>query len=706
MAKVKSAWGIDIGQCALKAIKLRSLDSQCQVEALDIIEYPKILSDPEANHRQLIGDAMGKFLSRHSLLGSSVCIAAPGQTGFTRFVKLPPVEPKRIPDIVRFESEQQIPFPIDEVIWRWQTFANPNSPEMEVGIFAMKRIDVASVLDHFTNLEIDVDVVQMAPLALYNFMKYDDQISPEGATLLADIGADKTDLVVSDGSSIWTRTLQIGGNNFTQALVKAFKLSFHKAEKLKKTSASSKYARQIFQAMRPVFADLVQEIQRSVGYYTSLHRESRFRRMVGLGNGFRLPGLQKFLEQNLNMPVVRVDNYNKLRLSAQVSAPTFNENTLSFGVAYGLAIQGLGETIVQTNLLPEEITRKRIWAKKKPWFAASAAVVLLALGSMLYGVSKDISALKKGQNTLNQATSIVDTLEKWESDYKQVDRDIETLQQEIQQKIDLFAHGRFWPDIHGVIAQALLGATGEDQRLLVSYCDAAGAGAKKGANKDKVLQQICNKPRNQRQTLLFEQMQTEYVSNLADVIHSSADQANVGSRGYRITLTGRTPLPANRASQLLVQFMEQAKAIADRNEPGTKKQQFPSMSVVYTNLEQLATYSGAGIGTGSRVSGARVSQPTQNFDEGGGRGRGRGDDEGGGRGRGRRGDEGRSRARAPRITIRPGQQVQQTAQQQIVLPDPLIPEESMVQDSSFQIVLVVKIQDAQSADNLGQENIE
>ncbi|GAG35942.1 unnamed protein product, partial [marine sediment metagenome] len=200
MAKVKSAWGIDIGQCALKAIKLRSLEGQCQVEALDIIEYPKNLSDPEANRQQLIADAMVKFLSGHSVLGSSVCIAAPGQTGFTRFVKLPPVEPKRIPDIVRFESEQQIPFPIDEVIWRWQTFANPNSPELEVGIFAMKKLDVASVLNHFLNLEIDVDVVQMAPLALYNFMKYDDQVAPEGATLLADIGADKTDLVVSDGS--------------------------------------------------------------------------------------------------------------------------------------------------------------------------------------------------------------------------------------------------------------------------------------------------------------------------------------------------------------------------------------------------------------------------------------------------------------------------------------------------------------------------
>ena len=127
----------------------------------------------------------------------------------------------------------------------------------------------------------------MAPLALYNFMTFDEQLATDGATLLADVGADKTDLVVADGPRIWTRTIQIGGNNFTEALVKAFKLSFPKAEKLKRTAATSKYARQIFQAMRPVFADLVQEIQRSMGYYTA--HAPRGAVQEGRGAGQRLP---------------------------------------------------------------------------------------------------------------------------------------------------------------------------------------------------------------------------------------------------------------------------------------------------------------------------------------------------------------------------------------------------------------------------------
>ncbi len=363
MATVTSVWGIDIGQCALKALKLRDVDGVLQAEALDVIEHAHILSEPDADRVQLVRTALETFLSRHTVVGSLVAVAVSGQSGFTRFVKLPPVESKKIPDIVRFEAEQQIPFPIADVIWRWQAFQDPNGPDVEVGIFAMKRVDVAEMLDHFDEVQLSVDVVQMAPLALFNFMTFDEQLATDGATLLADVGANKTDLVVADGPRIWTRTIQIGGNDFTAALVKAFKLSFPKAEKLKRSAATSKYARQIFQAMRPVFSDLAQEIQRSVGYYTAMRREARFKKVVGLGNGFRLPGLQKFLEQQLNVPVVRVDSYNRLTGSGAVNAPMLNENVLSFAVAYGLALQGLELSAVTTNLLPDEIVRRRLWGR-------------------------------------------------------------------------------------------------------------------------------------------------------------------------------------------------------------------------------------------------------------------------------------------------------------------------------------------------------
>ena len=53
----------------------------------------------------------------------------------------------------------------------------------------------------------------------------------------------------------------------------------------------------MFQALRPVFNDYVSEIQRSIGYFSSVNRDAKIHRILGLGNGFKLAGLQKFLHQ-------------------------------------------------------------------------------------------------------------------------------------------------------------------------------------------------------------------------------------------------------------------------------------------------------------------------------------------------------------------------------------------------------------------------
>src|SRR5229473_3902640 len=154
MAKEMGVWGIDLGQCALKAIRLQEVDGQLTATAFDYVEHPKILSQPDADPDQLTREALEKFLSLNSLKGDVVAISIPGQSGLARFVKLPPVEEKKISDIVRFEAKQQIPFPLDEVVWDYQklgagTVSDGFAMETEIGLFAMKRDMVGRYLTHF-----------------------------------------------------------------------------------------------------------------------------------------------------------------------------------------------------------------------------------------------------------------------------------------------------------------------------------------------------------------------------------------------------------------------------------------------------------------------------------------------------------------------------------------------------------------------------
>jgi len=416
MPSTKTVWGIDVGQCALKALKLQWRDDRLRALAFDVIEHGKVLSQPDADEQALIRSALSKFLNRNNIKGSTIVISVPGQASFTRFIKLPPVEQRKIPEIVRYEARQQIPFDLEDVVWDYQTTSPPSAGprEVEVGIFAMKRDIVADYVSDFTAMRIEPDAVQMSPVALYNYLKY-EQGEDAGGTILIDVGAENTNLVIADGDRVWIRNVPLGGNNFTNALCKEFKLQFAKAERLKRHAAESKHARQIFQAMRPVFGDLLTEIQRSIGYYTSLHRDSRIERVVALGNAFRLPGLAKFLSQNLGVEVDKVEGLKSLGESEVTSAPMFRKNVLSFGVAFGLALQGVGVSKISTSLLPPEILNQKILKKKRPYFVAAGAALVLALGAFAYdqvatygelvGTGDEVASLQDAVDQVRRANS-------------------------------------------------------------------------------------------------------------------------------------------------------------------------------------------------------------------------------------------------------------------------------------------------------------
>jgi type IV pilus assembly protein PilM len=398
MARSKAVWGIDLGQSALKALRCRPGDDADSIvaDAFDYIEYPKILSQPEANPEELIAEALKTFLSRNSVRGDRVAMSVSGQSGLARFIKLPPVESKKIPDIVKYEAKQQIPFGLEDVVWDYQQMAGGSveegfALETEVGLFAMKREQVFRALAPFTEAGIEVDFVQLAPLALYNFAAFDqmpelpppedyDPENPPGSLVILSVGTDTTDLVITNGFRVWQRNVPLGGNHFTRAITKELKLTFANAEHVKRTVAQAgEGGKAVFQAMRSVFNDLLNQVQMSLKYYGDIDRRTKVVRVMALGNTLKLPGLQRYLQQNLGMDVARLDKFQTLTGSEVLDAPAFKDNVLAFATCYGLALQGLRDTKIRTNLLPPEIAQERMIRNKKPWAVAAAAVLLLGL---------------------------------------------------------------------------------------------------------------------------------------------------------------------------------------------------------------------------------------------------------------------------------------------------------------------------------------
>ncbi len=431
MAESQSVWGIDIGQAGLKALRLRYAEAagQAIAVAFDYIPHAKILSQPDAVPDELIQTALSTFLSRNDTKGDLIAISVPGQSALTRFIQLPPVESSKVDEIVRYEAKQQIPFALEDVIWDYQTLGGGIEESgfmlgAEVGLFAMKKEGIYSAIKPYVTNKMEIELVQIAPLAMHNFLCFDQiglrpgqELSDDGEYMIVlDMGTDNTTLLVTNGNKIWIRNVPIGGNHFTRALTKEMKLTFAKAEHLKCNATKAPDPRAVFQALRPVFNDYVSEIQRSIGYFSSVNRDAKITKIVGAGNGFKLAGLQKFLQQNLQYEVERVDNFQALVGDTVLNAPLFQENVLSFVVPYGLALQALKLTRIHTTLLPSEIATARKIRRKKPWAVATAASLLFGLAMSTAGYSNVASSVSKAK--FGDAEAKVEKLQKTESDFR------------------------------------------------------------------------------------------------------------------------------------------------------------------------------------------------------------------------------------------------------------------------------------------------
>ena len=382
MPKNQSAWGIEIGAFAIKAIRLERDGDEVTVADFAYIPHAKPLTTPDIDPIETTRLTLQQFVSAKNLEGVKTVVSVPGNVGLARFVKLPPVEEKAIPDLVKFEAAQQIPFPIDEVEWDYHKFAAADSPEVEVGIFAITKEKIRDRLALYAEFGIRPEIVTLGSMAVFNAMTYDlglgEQHKP---AVFLDIGTQSTDVIVAENGRCWIRSFAIGGTHFTEALAEAFKVNYTKGDRLKAESASSKYARQMMQAMRPVFGDLVTDVQRSIGSYQMSHREHPIEQAWGVGSTFRIPGLRKFLGQQLNVDVQRVDEFKRIRVEGR-DAADFAANSVNMATAYGLALQGVGLARIAVNLSPVGNLREKLWQSKNKWFIAAASVAAVASAAL------------------------------------------------------------------------------------------------------------------------------------------------------------------------------------------------------------------------------------------------------------------------------------------------------------------------------------
>ena len=232
MLKNKSFLAVDFGATNLKLAEFEVNDAGGLL--LKQFGFKSLGQDgtQEATREQAMEKALQALMTELSVKPRDVNLCAPGFHTFSKFVKLPPVDTSKVTQIIQYEAQQNVPFPLEEVVWDYQILGATPTGELEVLLVAIKEDVVEGLFHAAEKAGLSLNLVDVSPAALCNAFRY-NYGDLDGCTMLLDIGAKTSNLLFFEKGNVYSRGINIGANSITQDFAKESKLSYDDAERIK-----------------------------------------------------------------------------------------------------------------------------------------------------------------------------------------------------------------------------------------------------------------------------------------------------------------------------------------------------------------------------------------------------------------------------------------------------------------------------------------
>jgi type IV pilus assembly protein PilM len=357
----------------------------------------EVLTDPTSDEirRAQIAVAVRELMSELHIKHGAVNYALPAQSVFARFVKLPGLEQEKLEKIIAFEAQQNVPFPIDDVVWDYQLVGGGLDEEIQVILVAIKVDLLDDINGGVEEAGLHTSTIDMAPMALYNAFRYSYPNVNE-CSLLVDIGARTTNVLFIEPRRIFSRSLPIGGSAITGAIAREFGESFEAAETRKKRDGfvglGGAYAEpsdhdlaRVSKLARSTMTRLHAELMRSISHYRAQQKGSRPDRIFLCGGAVGMPYMREFFHEKFQLPIEFFNPLRNVSVSEAASASDVAHSAHLLGELVGLALRSVTDCPMELSLLPASVVRRQELERRRPFFIAAAACVVLAmLGWSMY----------------------------------------------------------------------------------------------------------------------------------------------------------------------------------------------------------------------------------------------------------------------------------------------------------------------------------
>lgn len=323
--------------------------------------------------------ALRRLVSFNKITGSAHVIL-PGFVLLAKAIKVPHVDPSRQNQIIAFEAQQNIPYPLHEVVWTHQV-VHDDGVEADVLLVAIKADMAESICRMLEGLKLEAVSLLASPVLDYNAYRFNRSDSDE-QFLLVNIGMKNTNLVFGSSDNLALRNVAIGGNALTQAIANNLGKNFAEAEALKvgyysteEPDQNHEYAA-VFASNSETFVRRIQsDITRSLANYKRQKQGQGPARVILTGRGSLVPGLAELLGEKLGVPVEYFNPLEKFQVAPSADQDLIALHGFQLGELVGALVAVEQSKALRLDLLPEELVSKRRFQKQKPFYIAAAFVL-------------------------------------------------------------------------------------------------------------------------------------------------------------------------------------------------------------------------------------------------------------------------------------------------------------------------------------------
>lgn len=408
----------------------------------------------ESAREALILKVLQEQIGEKQIKAKSANVCAPGFHVFSKFVKLPPVDSGKVTQIIQYEAQQNVPFPLEEVVWDYQILGTTPSGEMEVLLVAIKADIVEGLFRVAEASGLSLQITDVSAAALCNAFRY-NYGEVEECTMLLDIGAKTSNLLFFEKGKVFARGINLGANSITQDFVNESKMKFDMAEKLKiaegfvslggayeepenpQQAAIAKIARQFMTRLHI-------QVNQTMQFYRGQQGGSAPQRLFLAGGASIMPYTAQFFAEKLNIPVEYFNPFRNVQIDPAINLEDLAKVAHAMGEVVGLGLRNLATCPVELNLMPASTLRWQTFNQKKPYFIASVfclVVVVAAVGFLFnrLGVVQE--------EDLTKVTDDVTPLQQREQQFKRAYGDLKKLKDDADQLTSWLEQRYFWADV-------------------------------------------------------------------------------------------------------------------------------------------------------------------------------------------------------------------------------------------------------------------